>query len=419
MDPSAASPEPGLPDDVVEGALAALPDGLDALARAERLRRALGPERGRAAAELHELRDRARRRFPAGRLRYLTRKGLEQATPERVAAARARDILSRASRDLVLDATCGLGADSVELAVAGATVLSADRDARLASYARANLVAADCAPRVVVADADRPAVRADWLLVDPDRRVDGRRSMSPAEWSPTLARCVHLAEAFRGAAIKLPPAWDPSRHPELRPRDGRAAWEWVSLDGELVEAVLWLGDLAEGREEFGARLLDAGGADARVAGPREPLPPCDAHVAHDVRWIADPDPALLRAGQLERVARAAGLRPLAAEIAYLGGAARPAPAPGLRVFAVLGSAPLDAKRVRALLAEHDVGRLTVKKRGHADSAEALAARFSRKGGRRGTLVVARLADGHRAFLVEPAPAGVVGDEGFEPPTTSL
>ena len=62
----------------------------------------------------------------------------------------------------------------------------------------------------------------------------------------------------------------------------------------------------------------------------------------------------------------------------------------------------------------------------ADSAEALAKRFARKSGRHGTLIVARLTGGHRAFLVDPTdPRGshaideVVGDEGFEPPTSSL
>lgn len=392
--------EQPLEDPELEAALSALPSGLDALAIASRLRQQFGPERGRIAAELHELRARALSRFPSGALQFLTRKALEQATPERVAAARAADFAQRARSGLVLDATCGLGADSLGLAATGVDLVSADHDAALARCARANLRRAGHAGRVIVADALRPALEADWLLIDPDRRSAGKRSMSPAEWSPTLAQCVLLAADCRGAAIKLPPAYDPSLHPHLHADQSAWAFEWTSLDRSLVEAVLWLGELAQGRPRAAARILRSSGGDERVGGDRESIDPHVGAAAHEVAWIADPDPAVVRAGQLERVARSAGMRPLARELGYLGGE-RVSDAPGLSFYRVLGSVPLDRKRVRALLNHHDIGPLTVKQRGHSDSADVLAARHARKQGRRGTLIVARLDDGHRAYLVEP------------------
>jgi hypothetical protein len=69
---------------------------------------------------------------------------------------------------------------------------------------------------------------------------------------------------------------------------------------------------------------------------------------------------------------------------------------------VLGSVALDRRRVRALLGEHDVGPLTVKKRGHPDSAEALARRLRGPGRRPGLLAVGRLERGHRAWLLDEA-----------------
>ena len=123
--------------------------------------------------------------------------------------------------------------------------------------------------------------------------------------------------------------------------------------------------------------------------------------ARSVRWIADPDPGLIRSGLLGALANHEGLAPLAAQIAYLGGD-HAASSPLLSSYEVLGSAPLDRRRVRALLREHDVGKLTVKKRGHPDDAATLAARFCGGGKERGLLIVTRLEEGHHSFLVRRA-----------------
>lgn len=75
--------------------------------------------------------------------------------------------------------------------------------------------------------------------------------------------------------------------------------------------------------------------------------------------------------------------------------------------------------MRSLLAKHDVGPLTVKERGHPGSAQTPARHLCGRGARPGTLIAARIGAGHRARLVEAAGAGVEGDGGFEPPTSSL
>ena len=122
--------------------------------------------------------------------------------------------------------------------------------------------------------------------------------------------------------------------------------------------------------------------------------------------------------QAVRLAAELGLRGLHPMIALLAGEA-PAQSPFLDTFRVLGSAPLDKRRVRELLRAHDVGAIEVRKRGHPDPAEVLSKRFKGPGTRRGTLFVVRLESGHRAYLAEAHPAQMVGDEGFEPTTSSL
>ena len=401
-------------DSKVDRAAAVLEPGLDLFEAAARLRRELGPERARAAAELYHLRQRARVKFPCAGSLWLTKKGLEQASDQRVAAVRARRIASWVRREApdawVVDATAGLGGDSLALRAAGLSrVVSAEYELQTALMLAWNLAAVGPdgpggtpgVVRVVRQRAERPAIRADVLLLDPDRRGDGERIGDPSRWSPPFAACVEQAARCRGACVKLPPAVDVDRLdvPASLPH----SWSWVSLRGELKEVTLWTGDLARQGGGVGRREVVAVAADGTAASwTATPLPgdPLDEEGARGVRFLADPDPGVVRSGLLGALAAAQGMRPLAPEIAYLGGERAP-DSPLLRTFEVLGASPLDRRRVRAMLVEHGIGPVTVKKRGHPDDAGEIARRMRGRGANHGTLVVTRLGNGHHAYLVRP------------------
>jgi hypothetical protein len=385
-------------------ALDALDPGLSGLALVEELRRQLPAEEARAAAELCELRRRAQGRLADAPRLLLSRKGLEQASDRRVAAARAARLVRLAPGRLVLDATAGMGSDALALLARGVHVLAADRDPGAARCAAANLRALGGA--VLRADALRPPLlRTEdaLLLIDPDRRA-GRargegRAGAPEEWEPPLEACLALERTFAGACLKLPPAFDAERL-DLAP--GRPLLvQWVSLAGELKEVALWTGVLAgEGAGRREALALDRAGAEARLAG--EPLD-CAALEDREARaapFIADPDPALVRSGLLGLLAQELGAHPLHPLSAYLG-SEKPLVSPFLRSFRVLDAAPLDPRRVRRMLGLHDVGPVTVKKRGHPDPADKLARRLRGPGRQPGVLLLARLERSHHAFLVAP------------------
>lgn len=422
----------------VAAALDSIPAGADELRRVEWLRKRLGPELGRRAARLAELRIRSKGRFDEGWLPFLEPKGFEQASAQRVAEDRARLILEHLGVSHIWDATCGIGADSKAAAQIGHRVIASDREFGVLPHARANLAERPERALVVQAELSRPPATARVVLIDPDRRPDGRggrRAGDPGRWSPTLEAALEAAGRFPAACIKLPPAFDPATSAEIERLAPAARWSWTSLDGELREVALWSGELAPGARRE-ARLLRSSGTVLVLAGEPESASPATPAAARAARWLAEADPAILRAGYLGRVANEIGFRPLDPHIAYLGGDEDPR-SPWVRAWRVLGCVPLDRRRVRALLAAHDIGPVTVKKRGHPEDADRLARRFAGPGSRRGLLAIARLDAGHVAYLLDPdasrpsedrgsgstrsreAGDKVVGDEGFEPPTSSV
>jgi hypothetical protein len=391
--------------------LSSLPRELSELALGTALRRELSAEEARAAAELHALRRRAGARLEGAQELLLNAKGLEQASDRRVADARAARIGELAPERVVFDGTAGMGSDARALLARGCAVIACERSPDAVRCTAWNLARAGGGPAAVIrADALRPPLRSPaelLLLLDPDRRpgpraaARGRADDEPDLWSPPLDQALALAARFAGACLKLPPAFEPD---ESVAAARAGLWQWVSLAGELKELALWTGALAGaaggGRE---ALILERSGRSHAFrgrAGARVVAPPLEDAAARAPAYLGDPDPALVCSGLLGAFAELHGARPLHARSAYLA-CGEPVLSPFAKFFRVLGDAPLDRKQVRRLLAAHDVGTVTVKKRGHPDPADMLARRLRGTGRRHGLLIVARLERRHHAYLVTP------------------
>jgi len=402
----------------IEAALAELGAVADPLRRSEALRKRLGPRLGRLAAEQAALRERAGERFPSGWLRWLTRRGLEQSTRESVARERARRIARVAAGCTVFDGTSGLGADARAVSEMGMTVVAADRDATVARCAGANLRASGHPALAVVADAARPPLRLDgplFLVLDPDRRAEGARELDPERWSPPLSTVLALAERFRGACIKLSPAFDMGGLGLEGSSRGLA--QWVSDRGELCEMNLWTGVGAGA--EAGLReavALRPEGSAARLVGVPIPAAAPLSEISSGNFWLFDPDSAVVRSGLVGNLAREHGLAGLDPHLAYLTGPG-PVSTPLAKGWRVLDTVPADARKVRESLTRLGFGPVEVRKRGHSEPAEALAASFRGRGERRGLVAVARTERGHLAFVLEPHPESAGGSSAEQNPAS--
>jgi hypothetical protein len=353
-----------------------------------------GHSPGLVAAVLSQskLRAKARAKFGEFADRMLfTEAGLEQSTRLRVAALHAGRY-ARAGLRHVADLGCGIGGDALAFAAIDLEVTAAEADEVTAAIAAFNLTPF---PRVHVLharaeDVALAGIDAAWL--DPARRTTAggttTRLSDAADYSPGLDFAFGLAERMP-VGVKLGPGTDRDVIPS-----GTEA-QWVSVDGDVVELVVWTGALA--RPGVGrAALVIRGDAAHELIAPADSE---DAPVGPLGDYLYEPDGAVIRARLIGDLARANGAWMLSQGIAYLT-ADREVDTPFARGFRVIERLPADERHLRQALHSRDVGTLEIKKRGVDVDPAALRTRLKLKGETSATVVLTREEGRHVALLVE-------------------
>lgn len=378
----------------------------------------VAPDLAAAVVTQSRLRTRARAKFgdfADGML--FTADGLEQATRLLVAALHARRYLD-AGVSVLADLTCGIGADSLAFAGTGLRVVATDLDECTAAIAQWNL---RHFPEADVRHADglRLDLRAEGIegvYADPARRVSGgsgarsRRVFDPRAYEPPLDSVWALRETVPAVGIKVGPGI---------PHDGLpddAETQWVSVNGDVVEAGLWFGPLAldgPGRSALVLRTFtDDDGKEHTLS--RTVRGDDDAPDVGGVgQYLYEPDGAVIRAGLVGQAAAELGGRLVDPTIAYVTTdslaelpSARPAdsvgaPAPIATGYRVLDTMPFGLKRLKAYLRDRNVGRITIKKRGTAVVPEQLRKQLVLTGTEEATIVLTRVAGNQQVLVVEP------------------
>jgi SAM-dependent methyltransferase len=343
-------------------------------------------ERIHHALEQVRLRRKARAKLGPFAARMLfTEAGLEQATRLQVAAHHAGRF-QQAGFTQVADLGCGLGVDSMAMAALGITVTAVERDELTAALATYNLAPFDNA-RVVHADAlDLDLTGIDGLWLDPARRSDGKRLSDPSQWSPTLTEAFSLAKTLP-AGIKLAPGIDR----ELLPED--AEWQWVSVDGETVEVVVWTGSLA--RPGVGRSALVISGDTAHELTSLSDS--ADEPLGELGEYLFEPDGAIIRSRLIGDLARQLEGRMVSPDIAYIT-TDSPLHSPfasGFRIHRVL---PYKLVELKKWVKEKNIGVVEIKKRGVDVDPASLRKSLPLKGTNEATLIVTRV-DDKRVALV--------------------
>ena len=344
-----------------------------------------------------------------------TADGLEQATRLEIAARHAQRF-RRAGVRQVFDLTCGIGAAAMAIAGLDMAVTAIEADEVTATVAGVNLrhwpgasafIGTAEGTQLPTGEGARHA--GAWL--DPARRTPGvtdargktRRVFSLDAISPSWSAVQSIAQALPATGAKLSPSFPHAAIPA-----GTEA-QWTSLGGEVLECAIWWGPLVSraGRsalvigpqgKSWTVREADTGNDSSGKGGGAAPLASSLAQIGS---WLYEPDRAVIRAGLTGALTSAVDGFELDSGVGYVT-SERCVDVGYARRFAVTESMPLNVKALRAWLRDHDVGRVTIKKRGVVLNADELRRQLRLSGSAEMILVLTRVKNQQVCLAVRPA-----------------
>jgi hypothetical protein len=330
----------------LESAMALRPKETDFLRHFTALERRFPREIARAALEIVILRGKATVKFPADAHKlFFTREALEQASSAEVATYRAR-------RFETFELVCDLGCSVADLT------------------------------------SPLPLGRRDGVAVffDPGRREGESRLRSVRDYQPPLGVIQNWLPHWGDLGVKISPA---VRTVELAGYDAEV--EFISLGGELKEAVLWFGSLRRGWASRRATVLPGCHTMTGVPDLDGEEPPIAPRLSEPRAYLYEPDAAVIRAGLVRTLGAELDATQLDADIAFLT-SDRLIETPFAEALAVEDWLPFNVKRLRAYLRDRNVGSVTVKKRGSPVDTEKLARDLKRRGQEHRLVVLTQLDD---------------------------
>ena len=340
----------------------------------------------RAAITLADLRRRAGSKFSRAPEMWFDRKGLEQATPELVAAYKARRFGQQCKQ--VVDLCCGIGADSVALARQGLAVTSVDLSPVACLFTELNGEVYGIRENLetFVNDVRKFDLKDQFIHFDPDRRTNQQRAVRLEDYSPSLEFLQQVTQSSKAGAVKLSPASN------FGGKFPGCEIELISLNGECKEATVWFGELAS-PEPSRATILP--GDFTIAADPADHYP----EIGELGEFLYDPDPAIVRSGLVDALAEKLNLLRLDDAEEYLTSDSLVS-SPAITPFRVLAKLPNNPKAIGKYLRSGPCGDLEIKCRHVPVKVEQLRKQLPILGSGRKSLIIARLAGKTHAVIAE-------------------
>ncbi|RMG93097.1 MAG: class I SAM-dependent methyltransferase [Chloroflexi bacterium] len=355
-------------------------------------REKLPPGQAQAVVETALLRQLAQVKFTRAMEMYFTRPALEQASAEIVARWRA-ERFARLGLQRMADLGCGIGGDALALA-AHAEVTGVEWDVVRLAMAQENVRVYGYGERFRPLQADIKALTptklsVEALFFDPARRDErGRRFYSVHLYQPPFSVVAAWQAVFPETAVKISPGVDYAELP------AEAEVEFISVNGEVREGVLWFGALRTSAKRRATllpgehTLTDEDLTETAVTPPKAIL--------------YEPDGAIIRAHLVQALAPHLQATLIDPQIAYLT-ADTFTPTPFARAYAIHDILPFQLKQLRHYLRHHHIGHVTIKKRGSPLNPDTLRQQLRLKGPNQCTLFLTHVNNQPTVLIAHPIP----------------
>jgi hypothetical protein len=294
-------------------------------------------------------RTQAIKKFPFNRKLFATREALQQASSWHISQHRAKRFRGF---EQIMDLGCSIGSDSIALGEISPTtgidinplrIAMAKENSKILNT-QTNFIEMD----INNFDASKYKNSSTAIFFDPARRANQNRIYNVENYSPPLSIIKNWLPLIPNIGVKISPGVKISQL-----EDYDCEIEFISLDGELKEAVLWFGSLKKHHRQ--ATLLPSGII-------MNQLPPTSLLVTEPKKFIYEPDPAIIRAGLVTSVGEQISGSKIHEKIAYLTNDSG-INTPFARKWKIESWMPFNLKNLRKHLREINVGNLIVKKRG--------------------------------------------------------
>jgi len=306
------------------------------------------------------------------------RLAFEQATARDISEYKAKMWQSGAK---IADLCCGMGGDSFWLP-SGIIARGVDIAPERVLMFNENMERLKQPHRAVLQNA-LEVKTGDFFCIDPARREG---------LNPNFESILELSKKFRGGMVKLPPAFPEDELPKetdiLYLGDAKDCRECLMLTGEFGKGIIRAVAICEA-ETFEWQC------------EKDELQNTSLNIKHLGNFILEPIPVLVRSHLFLTEAKKCGFWQIDSTLAYLSCEELPPEHKGFAAYKVIDKSSLSTNNVKAMLKKHNIGKLTLKKRGVEVVPEAEIHRLSPKGEMEGVLFYTRILGEKRAILAIP------------------
>jgi len=302
------------------------------------------------------------------------RLAFEQATARDISEYKAKMWQSGAK---IADLCCGMGGDSFWLP-SGIVASGADIAPERVLMFNENMERLKQPHRAILQNA-LEVKNGDFFCIDPARREG---------LNPSFESVLELSKKFCGGMVKLPPAYPEDELPKesdiLYLGDAKDCRECLMLTGTFGKGIIRAAAICKGEWQCEKDELQNTNLDIRKLG----------------NFILEPIPVLVRSHLFLSEAKKCGFWQIDSTLAYLSCEEPSLEHKGFAAYRVIDQSSLSTNNVKAMLKKHDIGKITLKKRGVEVVPEAEIHRLSPKGEKEGILFYTRVLGEKRAILAE-------------------